>query len=259
MKKFSLNKFYQNRYVKKKRNKNLIYRLSSFIILAIFFLGTVLLFVGKDSHSYNQVRVGIIDGYSTDNYRFKITKMNYAKNVTPFSDHANVIWSIISKDIDINTINGFEYNVIEEDGSIDRRKLLQALNKAQKDKVAIINFSGGFYLEDKNIKEKIIELTEKGVVFVAAAGNNPKGMADFPARLDNVISVGSKNNQKISDFSSTEKVDIYAKGEEVTYKGKYFEGTSFAAPEITNRIIVYSINNHVSLSKAKEVILKEGD
>lgn len=240
-----------------KKEKSLVYILSFFLVLLIVGVGLISLRVYRNNLSSSKIRVGVIDGYSTDESKFKLSKRTYAHSSTSYEEHANVVWSVLSKHIDNKNLDCFEYNVIEENGNIERNNLLKALNKAESDQVNIINFSGGFYVEDQEIKEKINNLIKKGVVFVAAAGNNSQGMADFPARMNNVISVGSKNDKKISEFSSIKHVDIYEQGEAVMYKGKKFEGTSFAAPKVTNKIISYSINNQVSLLKAKETVVKE--
>lgn len=201
------------------------------------------------------IKVGIIDGVSNNHFKFKIKKRSYISNTQEVDNHANVVWSVLTDGLKDKNIQCFEYSVINSDGVIDKRNLIKALDKAKSDHLNIINFSGGFYMDDFEIEQKVNGLVKSGVIFIAAAGNTPQEIADFPARMNNVISVGSKNSKGISSFSPIKKVDIFGKGEGVRYHGKVYNGTSFAAPYIANKIIAYSLNQDVSISEAKKEIV----
>lgn len=94
---------------------------------------------------------------------------------------------------------------------------------------------------------------------VAAAGNEGKYMAEYPAAFDNsVISVASINSSKFRSYFSNihETIDISAPGEDIYSsipydKYEWFSGTSMATPHISGTIAIY-------LSKFKRNI-KEGE
>ena len=242
-----------------RRKGMVIYKQSfclSLFFLCLFILGAFWKFPHSTDPPH-EIRVGVIDGVSTDPFNLVIKRRTYTQSAPEFTTHANLIWSLVSQGISPSKIRGFEYSVINQKGEVHPQLFLKALEKAEQDQVEIINFSGGFYLENEKIQKKIEEMTRHHIIFVAAGGNHPQGVADFPARMPQVIAVGSKNETGPSPFSSTKKINLYAKGEKIRYKNKFYEGTSFATPKVTNQIIAYSLEHHVSLIKAKTQILKD--
>jgi len=205
----------------------------------------------------SKLRVAVIDGASSNNFSFYIRKTSYEKRNKQAAVHSNIIWSVLSNNIDTSKIDFFEYSVIGTDGQIDITTFTKALKQAEKDNIDIINFSGGFYLEDEQAKEQIQILLRKGVIIVAAGGNNYQGIADFPARIPGVISVGSKKGSNISSFSAIDKIDIFENGEEILYNNKKYSGTSFATPKVTNQILKMYFQTK-NLKKIKNSILKKG-
>jgi subtilisin family serine protease len=110
----------------------------------------------------------------------------------------------------------------------------------------VINMSWG----DPNYSAIIADACDyahaKGVVLVASSGNDPGPVLSYPARLSNVISVGSVNAAKVlSGFSSYgHDLDLVAPGEFVisTYKDSgddmYMEmsGTSMSSPYVVGSV-----------------------
>ena len=73
--------------------------------------------------------------------------------------------------------------------------LLKALDYSLEINLDIINLSfGGINFDDIIIKDKLNELTKKGVIIIASAGNDGPsyGTINFPGNLPFVISVGKK-------------------------------------------------------------------
>lgn len=230
-----------------KINRTLLY-VCTFLLIAGLFLFVI--FVRE-----SKLRVAVIDGASSSRFSFNIKKTIYEKGDSETTKHSNIVWNLLIRDLDASKIDFFEYSVMKNDGQITTDTIIKALKQAQKDNIDVINFSGGFYLENEEIRKQVHTLLEKGVVIVAAGGNNYQGVADFPARMSGVISVGSKKGKKISSFSAIDKIDIYENGEEILYDGKTYSGTSFATPKVANRIIKLYFKTK-NLEKTRDNILK---
>lgn len=85
--------------------------------------------------------------------------------------------------------------------------------------------------------EIIQKLTDKGIIIIAAAGNQGETVSFFPAAYEEVISVGAYDQQhKKATFSNYgSRVDIMAPGVDLIAPGLnhdylFTEGTSEAAP-----------------------------
>ena len=98
--------------------------------------------------------------------------------------------------------------------------------------------------QEEEIRWKIKQLTEKGVVFVAGAGNRGRYQprASIPACFDSVISVGALDrNGRPSSFNACGRIDVYAPGEDIptpSSTSDIFKGTSFAAPAVGGLVLL---------------------
>ena len=118
--------------------------------------------------------------------------------------------------------------------------VLKALSWLDAEKADVVNmsFSGP---ANELIEAAIVAMAEKGVIFVAAAGNRGvSGPASYPAAYDQVIAVTAigKNKQNYRHANRGEYVDVSAPGIDVWAalpggKQGYRTGTSFAAPFVT--------------------------
>ena len=130
----------------------------------------------------------------------------------------------------------------DKDGSAvaDSLAVLKALSWLDAEKADVVNmsFSGP---ANELIEAAISAMAEKGVIFVAAAGNRGvSGPASYPAAYDQVIAVTAvgKNKQNYRHANRGEYVDVSAPGIDVWAalpggKQGYRTGTSFAAPFVT--------------------------
>ena len=145
---------------------------------------------------------------------------------------------------------------IADKGNGDTNAILNALEDIKLKgsmKVDVVSIS--YDLDEKyevEIRSKIGELTELGIIFVAAAGNRGyyQSQACIPACFDNVISVGALDvNGRRASYTPPVELDAYAPGE---YQG--CKGTSFAAPAVAGLVLLLKQwANHVG-SPAKEYI-----
>jgi subtilisin family serine protease len=133
--------------------------------------------------------------------------------------------------------------------------IIEAIYYAVEQGAHIINFSLGGGYKNPLMETAINYAAEKGVIMVAAAGNDSSDKLVYPAAFQHVISVSSvTSNQTISSFSNYgETIDIAAPGSQIYTTGIgnsiiSVSGTSFAAPQISGilaLILSYNLNiNH---------------
>lgn len=126
----------------------------------------------------------------------------------------------------------------------------------------ILNISAGVYANVQSLKNAVDYAAEKGVIVVAAAGNNKGSRYSYPAAYDNVIGVGSiDSDYGHSSFSNyNDSVFVTAPGRNVkllynTSGIKTDSGTSFSSPYVAGIIAcMLDIDPYLSLEDIKTVI-----
>jgi subtilisin family serine protease len=160
-------------------------------------------------------------------------------------------------------------------GAVNLRNTVKAINYAVQSGAKIINYSGGGpeFSEEEYLAIKKAEA--KGVLFVAAAGNERQDTDlvenyYYPSayRLSNIISVAATdiNNQllKSSNWGKS-KVDVAAPGENIysTLPGGrygYMSGTSQATAFVTGMAaLLLSQNPKLKPTQIKEIIMSSVD
>lgn len=136
----------------------------------------------------------------------------------------------------------YAVKVLDKDGQGTYSQVIQGIEWAIENKADIISMSFGGKTESQALHQAIQAATERGILVIAAAGNEGLG-ADtvlYPARYPEVISVGAVDQAyKRAAFSSTgPRVDLMAPGVDIlstTANGSYgvLSGTSMAAPHVT--------------------------
>ena len=152
--------------------------------------------------------------------------------------------------------------VLNARGQTDITTLMAAVDyvtrakQANPDRPIVVNMSFGVDIgttEYNILDEAIAASIEEGVIYVAAAGNDGKNADTYsPAHVENVITVGSYNEDEEFSFFSNygSSVDILAPGENIvslshviadtrSFQSILNSGTSHAAPHITGAIARY--------------------
>lgn len=116
--------------------------------------------------------------------------------------------------------------------------------------VHIVSMSFGYRKDFCELKECIDKITKKGIICVAAAGNdgnNPTCPVHYPAKYENVISVGAHTQYwKCAEFSPNHRDVNYATlgvavrvphiGNSIEELFTFATGTSLAAPAVAGLI-----------------------
>jgi len=141
---------------------------------------------------------------------------------------------------------------LTDEGSGSLEDAIEAIDYATKMNVDVMSNSWGGGLFSQALEDSIKAASDRGILFVAAAGNsatNNDTTANYPAnhRIDNVISVAAHTiSDSLADFSSTGKntVHVAAPGNNIlsttsdnTYK--VYSGTSMAAPHVSGVLGLY--------------------
>ncbi len=130
------------------------------------------------------------------------------------------------------------YRVLNAQGQGRYSSVASAIVRAADDGAQIINLSLGGANSSQILQDAVDYATSRGVLVIAAAGNNGSSTVLYPAAYPNVVSVGALSpdgTQAI--FSNRGKVEAWAPGVNVlslTLSGEYstYSGTSFAAPNV---------------------------
>jgi len=156
---------------------------------------------------------------------------------------------------------------LDEEGGTDSPTLLRAVVYAISQGARVISMSLGKtkYSEYEDRFFKI--LSKKGIVFIAAAGNDGLSQKNYPAAYDSVIAVGSTdNNDEPSSFSNHGSwVDILAPGEMIlsicgTDVYCFSSGTSMAVPMVSGVVgLMLSMDKNLTSAEVKKYLLKGGD
>lgn len=200
------------------------------------------------------------------------SESTYCKD-TNISNHGTSVAGIIAAAHNTRGIAGiapectlYIFKCRSTDKQINTKDILTCFYKAIDEyECDIINMSFGDNDPDL-FKDVAAAAEEKGVLIVAAAGNNGNSVLKYPASYDSVISVGSlTESNEASVFSQkNDKVNIMAPGENVwtTLESGYAKclGTSHAAPHVAAAAaLAKSLNPSLSAKELREALCTTAD
>lgn len=144
--------------------------------------------------------------------------------------------------------------------------LAKAIDFAVDHGARVINASWGGGGGSQAISSAIARAQRKGVLFVAAAGNDAEASPSFPAnlKLDNLISVGATGPDDLLASFSDRGAMVGAPGVGIlstTAPGKYerYDGTSMAAPHVSGlAALLWSVHPDATLAQVRNAILASG-
>lgn len=163
-------------------------------------------------------------------------EQDYENMLNDMSGHGSAVASIISS-IDPNA-EIYSVRVLDKDNRGTLSRIVSGIYWCIDNDVDIINMSFGSDNDSEILEKAIEDAKEHGILMVSAAGNDPEKGVQYPARLNDVISVGSvDSNGEMSEENADGDMDVTAPGEDIFTQsalGLYtvVSGTSMAAPHV---------------------------
>lgn len=234
---------------------------------------------GKESNGIDDDKDGYTDNWRGWNF---ILNNNNPEDDNKFS-HGSAVTGIISagynNGIGISSISPackvLVLKAFDENGIGDESNAASAILYAIIKGARVINCSFGDYIYSNLLRDVIQYAYSKNVVLICSAGNDGTNRLHFPSAFDEVISVGSSDdNDMRSSFSSYGvTVDIFAPGSRIlttSRKGKgssefgndyfYTNGTSFAAPIVSSAAaLLISRNKNLTNEEVRGILISETD
>jgi subtilisin family serine protease len=141
--------------------------------------------------------------------------------------------------------------------------LAAAIDYAIARKADIINCSFTSPNYSQTIQDKIHEARSKGIIIIAAAGNDGDTLPAYPAAYDGVIAVGAttRDDKILGESNYGSYVDVMAPGHEIYSTAStdvnsygYLSGTSMAAPMVSGLAgLILSMEPH-RVDRIEEII-----
>jgi len=152
--------------------------------------------------------------------------------------------------------------VFGNDGTAQLSTLLNGLYYAIDHGAKVINMSFSMTAASTELENALDAANDRGIVCVAAVGNEGQNMLVYPAAYSEVMGVASTNNQgQRSSFSNWGVIaTVAAPGEEVisTYPGNHYAagwGTSFSTPLVSGAVaLLVQTNWWLNQQSAKSTI-----
>lgn len=213
---------------------------------------------GEYKEGKDRVKVAVMDtGVSASddiNVAGRVNFIEGEEDVHPLyedvSGHGTSVASIIAaqdNNIGITGINPdvelYSVKVLNDQKTASLSNVIKGIYWCMDNDIDVINMSFGTLAKSEILEEVIKEAESKGILMIAAAGNNGsenEQNVEYPAAFDEVVAVGASDTKgNISAISSVgEEIDLMAPGETIPASGFFDEivetdGTSMAAPHVT--------------------------
>lgn len=212
-----------------------------------------------DSNTKNVFNDRVLSGV---NYSATKSAEKNGNEATDDNGHGTSISYIIAQSTSDN-VKLLPIKVIDSAGKGTLLSLYQGIKYAIEQNVDVINISlSTASTHSELIEEAIKEATDKGIIVVAAAGNYGSNVKYYtPAKLDNVITVASVNEQlQHSDFSNYGDAIDYATIGENVYTESYNgadnrNGTSYSAAKFSAIVSYFkAIDKSINTKELKNIL-----
>lgn len=165
----------------------------------------------------------------------------------------------VNPNVDLYSVRALDDNI-----QAPLSRIIQGIYWGIDNDMDIINMSFGTNTNSSVLRTAIKAAHDKGIVLVAASGNDKEKGVQYPAAYPEVISVGSQSaSGEISEFTSIdENLDVIAPGENIESTGIFgtingSDGTSIATAQVTGiASLILEKDKSKSPDFVKDLILK---
>lgn len=202
--------------------------------------------INNDVNRINKEIVAVIDtGVDPSQFDFKSIIMSSGDSHDD-NGHGTITASIIDQvsnyGLDNSSISLLPIKVLDRNGNTNALKLAQSIRYAVDHHADVINLSLELYSYSEEVIAAVQYAEQKGVLIIAASGNNREGLLSFPATLNEVLCVGSADGSAVSNFSNYgPQLDVVAPESfyfrENGQETQYF-GTSISSAEVTGLALI---------------------
>ena len=189
------------------------------------------------------------------------------KNMSEWNGHGTAVASLIAGSDPLTPgvapgVDILSIRVANDSGVSDSFLLAEGIVRAVDAGAKIINISMGSFGDSGIMRDAVAYANERGVLMVAAVGNNGIERVTYPAAYDSVIAVGAVDamgmHMEFSNFGSA--VDLVAPGYGVNAAWSGDEavrvsGTSFSAPIVTGAVAALMSEKSLSARQAYELLM----
>lgn len=204
-----------------------------YLILIILILSSIFICLNYNCKK-EKTKIAVLDtGIKKKAINSNVISRDFTLDNYRNSVHANKISKIIEYRADIVI---YDAKVLNRYGNGRVEDTISALDWAIKHDVDIINMSYGFTKNYPELHKKIKEAHGKGIIIVAANGNDFFGGQEFPAAYNETISVGVLNKEgSKSVFNSNDDADVYISVDKKVSNN--VENTSMATASVSNKLV----------------------
>ncbi len=156
----------------------------------------------------------------------------------------------------------YSVKVLDKENMAPVSAVVKAIQWCIDNEIDIINMSFGMDTDSVVLHEIIEKAHDKGILMIAAAGNNTESV-QYPAAYPQVVAVGSVGEDlEKSDFSENVQTDVVAPGERaqtIGFVGSYSKasGTSIATAHVTGvAAAVKSARRSLSANELRRVLVE---
>lgn len=161
--------------------------------------------------------------------------------------HGTALAGIICADPNSGDITGINPNVdlysvkvLDHNLQAPISKIIEGIYWGIENDIDIINMSFGTTVYSETLHNAIKDAKNSGILLIASAGNNVEEGVLYPAAFQEVIAVGSTDNngELVSDYANGDKVEVLAPGTKIISTGIWDgfisgSGTSLSTAQIT--------------------------
>ncbi|PIN90073.1 hypothetical protein COU57_04570, partial [Candidatus Pacearchaeota archaeon CG10_big_fil_rev_8_21_14_0_10_32_14] len=215
------------------------------------------------------VKIAILDtgaNFNLLNVKSGYDYVNEDKDATDDNGHGTFVTQILKNpgnNLPLISSEIYVVKVLDNNGDGYISDVIEGINWARDNDIDVISMSFGGESDSFFLKEVIQQANNEGILIIAASGNEGSNFILYPAKYDEVISVGSINqNLEKSLFSNYgNELDFVAPGKDILVTDGInqfpVDGTSFSVPHVAIVATAYLSENLSLSNKDVENKLKE--